>query len=81
MNWQLALLVFLFIIVGGLIGYGIFGIGLLGLITQFLIAGILTWLWDKLHPKYVCKVCGFKTVTKEKMREHVKKHLKQKRKK
>ena len=78
MNWLLALLVLFFVIIGGFIGYGLFGIGLFGIITQFLIAGLLTLLWDKLHPKYVCKVCGFKTVTKERMREHVGKHLKQK---
>ena len=81
MNWKLVLLVFFFIVICGFIGYGLFGVGLLGLIIQFLIAGILAWIWDKLHPKYICKVCGFKTVTREKMREHVGKHLKQNKKK
>ncbi|MCW6161101.1 MAG: hypothetical protein LVQ97_02865 [Candidatus Micrarchaeales archaeon] len=74
MNVLLAFVVFVLIVAGGIIGYGLFGINLLGVITQFLIAGIGAWLWDKSHPKYVCKVCGFKSASEQKMRDHIRKN-------
>ncbi len=65
--------VLVLLVIGGVIGYGIFGIGLLGFITQFLIAGMGAWLWDRSHPKYIRKVCGFKSASEEKMRDHIRK--------
>ena len=52
MDWLTALFVLFAIIIGEFVGFTLFGESLLGIITLFIVAGILTWLWDKFHLKH-----------------------------
>jgi uncharacterized membrane protein len=73
-KWQLELVVFIilmFIVFLVTSGTGGYEAGAALTLPVVIITWIIGEISDKLHPKYVCKICGFKSASEEKMRDHI----------